>query len=83
MFIIINLTELEPDSFGNERIIPQIRRPSYLHETEDAAQAELLRLSEHNPSCKFVMFAATYTARQATALVPTQVWVLEPTNLKA
>ena len=80
MFVIINVTEMHPDSFGNERIIPTNRRPSYLHENEDEAQAELLRLSQQNPSTKFVLFTGTHTTRETTALVPTKVWAVEAIN---
>lgn len=78
MFVIINITHLEADFMSNECIIPRDRRPSYVHETEDAAQAELLRLSQRNPGNKFVLFTATHSARETTALVPTKVWAVEP-----
>lgn len=77
MFVIINLEELQPDSMGNECLIPKDRRPSYIHENRESAESELLRLASTH-SGKFVLFESTHTARQTTALVPTKVWALEP-----
>lgn len=84
MFVIINTIRLEAStefpSLGQECIIPVERRPSFIHETRDQAEAELLRLSQQHPGGRFVLFEATHTARETTALVPTKVWALEIIN---
>lgn len=46
-WLIVSLapSEIENDSFGNERIIAKDRRPKYLHETFEEAEKEALRLA--------------------------------------
>lgn len=59
--IIVNMSGgLMPDRFGDERVIPKGRTPSYVHDDLEAARKEALRLhSTHaGKNGSFVIFQA-------------------------
>jgi hypothetical protein len=80
MFVIINITApLLPDRFGDECIIPENRRPTYVHETRQQAENEALRLAQTHGG-KFAILGALAFTEEKTAYVPTKVWTLTETQ---
>lgn len=81
--IIVNMTgPLDCDRFGNERIIPKERRPSYVHDDLEAARQEALRLhKEHaGPIGRFVIFQAVEVTEWRTPfeIAAQTIAVIEP-----
>lgn len=60
LFVIISLSDLETDRHGHVRIIPEKKRPRYIHEDQSEAETELLRLQRlhGHTSAPFVLFKA-------------------------
>lgn len=87
-WLIVSLapSEMENDSFGNERIIAINRRPKYLHETREEAEKEALRLASVHGGYQrtFVIFeAVAFTEKRTPFEIAAQtVIVLEPISQK-
>ena len=86
--IIVNMGQpLLPDLHGNEHIIPEIKRPGYVHDDLESAQTEALRLHKKyaGPQGRFVIFQAveqTVWRNQWVIATPT-VAALEPIETPA
>lgn len=62
MHVIINIGKINESIFTGEAcIIPQDKRPTYVHDDLESAESELLRLASTHPGQhnRFVIFSAT------------------------
>jgi hypothetical protein len=81
--IIVNMGQpLDRDRFDNERIIPESRRPKYVHDDLESAETEALRLHQKHagPAGRFVIFQAVQATAWRTPfeVAASTVAVLEP-----
>jgi len=84
--IIINMGQpLDADLNGNEHILPERRRPKYVHDDLESAETEALRLHKQHagPQGRFVIFqAVAQTAwRTPWEVAASTIATLEPVTL--
>ncbi len=82
MFIIAEISKAHDPGFPAshfDMVLPDNRRPKYIHGLRDDAEAELLRLKQRFPMGEFILFEAVLTARPTRS--NPQVILTEPFTL--
>ncbi len=63
-YLIVDMSENEWQGSWDHEVIPQRKRPTYIHWDEDEAEKELLRLKKKSPQGDFVLFKAISHSRR-------------------